>query len=274
MLISGYYHWVRHPRLIQKITPEDDIRHRLGAAPTTLAKYYLVTAGWGLFSSTQLREIRDTVMKTTAIQDRAWQNLEFNRLKIDSADSTALFWSFQSSLKEERYAYHSTYSWMNLDSHVVLPECKSIGLAGMLVCALHPSTTIARAPCFTPEGGRRTTEVALFGRDRNRDVKMNNSLPGYDEQLFMRLKRLGMAMESNTSKSIRQLSQPIQFSSEAGTEIGNIARSLGMEEMTAQLLTEQMSNYLRDNSSAITPGRISEVSQSNEGEASSDEEEV
>lgn len=181
MLISGYYHWVRHPRLIQKITPEDDIRHRLGAAPTNLAKYYLVTAGWGLYSSTQLREIRDTVMKTTAIQDRAWQNLEFNRLKIDSADSTALFWSFQSSRKEERYVYHSSYSWMNLDSHVVLPECKSIGLAGMLVCALHPSTTIARAPCFTPEGGRRTTEVALFGQDRNRDVKMNNSLPGYDE---------------------------------------------------------------------------------------------
>lgn len=93
-------------------------------------------------------------------------------------------------------------------------------------------------------------------------------------KLFTRLKRLGMAMESNTSKSVRQLSQRIQFSSEAGTEIGNIARSLGMEEMTAQLLTEQMSNYLRDNSSAITPGRISEVSQSNEGEASSDEEEV
>jgi len=66
-LIAGYFHWVQHPRLVQKISPEDDLRRRLGAAPTNLAKYYLVTAitntyisspGWGLYSTTQLREIR------------------------------------------------------------------------------------------------------------------------------------------------------------------------------------------------------------------------
>ena len=43
-LICGFYHWVRHPRLVQKLTPEDDIRRRLAAAPMNLAKYYLVTA--------------------------------------------------------------------------------------------------------------------------------------------------------------------------------------------------------------------------------------
>ena len=75
-LIAGYFHWVRHPRMVQKISPEDDLRRRLSAAPTNLAKYYLVTAitntyisspGWGLFSTTQLREVRDTVQKTTTI---------------------------------------------------------------------------------------------------------------------------------------------------------------------------------------------------------------
>lgn len=87
-LISGYFHWVRHPRLVQKISPRDDLRRRLNSAPTNLAKYYLVTAiantnisspGWGLYSTTQLREIRDSVQKTTAIQQRARQNLDFNR---------------------------------------------------------------------------------------------------------------------------------------------------------------------------------------------------
>ena len=160
-LITGYYHWVRHPRLIKKLTPEDDIRRRLAAAPTNLAKYYLVTVitmtyisspGWGLYTSTQLCEIRDTVIKTSAIHDRARQNLEFNRLKIDSAEYFGLFRSFQSCRKEERYAYHSSHAWMNLDSQVVLPVSKLIGLAGMLVCALHPSTTLASAPCFAPEG--------------------------------------------------------------------------------------------------------------------------
>ena len=207
-LISGYYHWVRHPNLVKKLTPEDYVRGRLGAAPTNLVKYYLVTSitstyisspGWGLDSSVQLREIRDTVTKTSVTQERARQNLEFNRIKIDSADSQALFRSFRSCRKDERYAYHSSHSWMNLDSQVVLPECKSIGLAGMLVCALHPGTNIARAPCFAPEGGRKTTEMAIFSRDRIREMEMNTSLAGYDEQLFTRLKRLYLVMESGTS---------------------------------------------------------------------------
>ena len=62
---------------------------------------------------------------------------------------------------------------MNLDSQVVLPECRSIGLAGMLVCAMYPSSTIARAPCFSPEGSKRITDMALFGRDRNHVLEMN-----------------------------------------------------------------------------------------------------
>ena len=181
-LIAGYFHWVRHPRMVQKISPEDDLRRRLNAAPTNLAKYYLVTAitntyisspGWGLFSTTQLREVRDKVQKTTTIQNRAKQNLEFNRLKIDAADSEALFRSFLSCRKDKRYAYHSSHAWMNLDSQVVLPECRSIGLAGMLVCAMYPSSTIARAPCFSPEGSKRITDMALFGRDRNHVLEMN-----------------------------------------------------------------------------------------------------
>ena len=43
-LISGYYHWVRHPNMVKKLTPEDDMRRRINAAPTNLAKNYLVTA--------------------------------------------------------------------------------------------------------------------------------------------------------------------------------------------------------------------------------------
>ena len=41
---SGYYHWVRHPHMVKKLTPEDAIRRRLNAVPTNLAKEYLVTA--------------------------------------------------------------------------------------------------------------------------------------------------------------------------------------------------------------------------------------
>lgn len=280
-LIAGYFHWVRHPRMVQKISPEDDLRRRLFAAPTNLAKYYLVTAitntyisspGWGLYSTTQLREIRDTVQKTTLIQNRAKQNLEFNRLKIDAAESEALFRSFLSCRKDERYAYHSSHSWMNLDSQVVLPECRSIGLAGMLVCAMHPSSTIARAPCFSPEGSRKITDVALFGRDMNRVLEMNTSLAGYDELLFSRLKRLSQAMEASTTKNVRQLSQRIQFSSEAGAEIGNIARSLGMRETEAQVLANQMSDYLRENNRGIEDNRFTAMDSEAGSEESSTEE--
>jgi len=236
------------------------VRGRLHDATTNLAKYYLVMAitnnyisspGWGLNSSIQLREIKETIVKTTAVQNRVRQNLDFNRTKIDSASSGALFRTFQSCRKEERYAYHSSHSFMNLDSQTVLPECKTIGLAGMLVCALHPKTTMAKVPCFTPERGRKTTELVLYGRDRNREVEMNNVLPGYDEQLFSRLRCLATAMETGNAKSVRMLSQKIQFSAAAGAEIGNIARSLGLKEEAARSLSEQMSNYLTDNAKSI-----------------------
>ena len=220
------------------------MRGRLHDATTNLAKYYLVMAitnnyisspGWGLNSSIQLREIKETIVKTTAVQNRVRQNLDFNRTKIDSASSGALFRTFQSCRKEERYAYHSSHSFMNLDSQTVLPECKTIG----------------KVPCFTPERGRKTTELVLYGRDRNREVEMNNVLPGYDEQLFSRLRCLATAMETGNAKSVRMLSQKIQFSAAAGAEIGNIARSLGLKEEAARSLSEQMSNYLTDNAKSI-----------------------
>lgn len=127
---------------------------------------------------------------------------------------------------------------MNLDPQVVLPECRSIGLVGMLVCAMHPNNTIAKTPCFAPEGAQNLTDIALFNQDRMQDIEMNNSLPRYDEQLFTRLKRLATAMEAGTSKSVCMLSQKIQFSSADGSEIGNIARSLGMQEETARSQSE------------------------------------
>ena len=108
----------------------------------------------------------------------------------------------------------------------------------MLVCAMHPHTTIARAPCFAPEGVKKLTDKAVFNCDRMRDIEMITSLPGYDEQLFTRLKRLSIAMEAGTSISVRMLSQKIQFSSAAGFEIGNIVRSLGMQEETARSLSK------------------------------------
>ena len=120
-LISGFFHWVRHPRLVQKISPEDDLRRRLLSAPANLAKYYLVTAiamtyisspGWGLYTTTQLREIGDSARKTTAIQHRAKQNIDYNRVRIDSAPSHALFRAFLSCRKDDRYAYHSSHAYM------------------------------------------------------------------------------------------------------------------------------------------------------------------
>ena len=78
---------------------------------------------------------------------------------------------------------------------------------------------------------------------------MNNVLPGYDEQIFSRLRCLATAMETGNAKSVRMLSQKIQFSAAAGAEIGNIARSLGLKEEAARSLSEQMSNYLTDNAS-------------------------
>ena len=79
-------------------------------------------------------------------------------------------------------------------------------------------------------------------------------------------------MEANTSKSVRQLSQRIQFSTEAGAEIGNIAISLGMKDLDAQMLANQMSDYLRENHRGIESGRISEVGTHEEGEESFEEE--
>ena len=274
-LISGFYLWVRHPRLVQKLSPEDDLRRRLLSAPTNLAKYYLVTAialtyisspGWGLYSATQLREVRDSVQKTTAIQQRAKQNIDYNRLKIDSADSTALFRAFLSCRKDDRYAYHSSHAWMNLDSQLVLPECRSIGLAGMLVCAMHPTSTIARAPCFSSDGNKMSMEAAQFGRDRQRGMEMNTSLPGYDELIYTKLRKLALAMEASSSKNVRYLSQRIKFSSEAGNEVGNIARSLGLGEASATMISTQMDEYLRDNSRSIERGAISALEDEDEEE--------
>ena len=268
---------------IQKQISVHPWRRRLLSAPTNLAKYYLVTAiamtyisspGWGLYSTTQLREIRDSVQKTTAIQQRAKQNVDFNRLKIDSAESTALFRSFLSCRKDDRYAYHSSHAWMNMDSQLVLPECQSIGLARMLVCAMHPTSTISRAPCFSPDGNKRMTEISMFGRDRQRVTEMNTSLAGYDELIFSKLRRLALAMEASTAKNVRQLSQRIQFSSEAPNEVGNIARSLGMGDISVQILATQMEDYLRDNSRSIEGARISELSEEDEEEQSFTEEEV
>lgn len=282
-LISGFYFWVRHPRLVQKLSPEDDLRRRLLSAPTNLAKYYLVTAialtyisspGWGLYSATQLREIRDSVQKTTAIQQRAKQNIDHNRLKIDSADSTALFRAFLSCRKDDRYAYHSSHAWMNMDSQLVLPECRSIGLAGMLVCALHPTSTIARAPCFSSDGNKKSMEAALFGRDRQRGMEMNTSLPGYDDLIYTKLRKLALAMEASSIKNVRHLSQRIKFSTEAGNEVGNIARSLGLGEVSASMITSQMDEYLRDNSGSSERGAITALEDEEEGEERFSEEEA
>jgi len=281
-LISGFYHWVLHPRLVQKLSPEDDLRRRLLSAPTNLAKYYLVTAialtyisspGWGLYTTTQLREIGDSVKKTTAIQQRAKLNLDYNRVKIDSADSTALFRNFLSCRKDDRYAYHSSHAWMNMDSQLVLPECRSIGLAGMLVCAMHPTSTIARAPCFLPDGNKRITDMSMFGRDRQRTLEMNTSLADYDELIFTKLRKLALAMEASTVKNIRQLSQRIQFSSEAGNEVGAIARSLGLGDASANILASQMDEYLRDNSRGYERAQITNLDEEGEEEESFIEEE-
>ena len=163
---------------------------------------------------------------------------------------------------------------MNLDSQLVLPECHSIGLAGMLVCAMHPTSTIARAPCFSPDGNKKITDLSLFGRDRQRILEMNTSLAGYDELIFAKLRRLAMAMEASTAKNVRQLSQRIQFSSEAASEVGNIARSLGMGETSAQILASQMDDYLRDNTRSIKRARLTELGQDDEEEESFEEEEV
>ena len=280
-LISGYYHWVRHPRLVQKISPEDDLRRRLSSAPSNLAKPYLVTAiattyisspGWGVYSIMQLREIRDTVQRMTAIQHRAKLNLDHNRLKIDSAESCALFRCFMSCRKDERYAYHTAHNFMNLDSQMVIPECRSIGLAGMLVCAMHPSSTIARAHCFIPDGTKKITDVGLFGRDRERIKEMNTSLAGYDESVFAKLRRLALAMESSTAKNVRQLSHRIQFSAESASEVGQLARSLGMGDESAQILAAQMAEYLQDNTRSYEGARLSEITQDNEEQDSVSEE--
>ena len=99
-------------------------------------------------------------------------------------------------------------------------------------------------------------------------MEMNTSLAGYDELLFSRLKRLIQAMEASTSKNVRQLSQRIQFSTEAGSEIGNIARSLGMGELNAQMLADQMSDYLREITRSIEGGRIAELGADEEAEES------
>lgn len=140
---------------------------------------------------------------------------------------------------------------MNLESQIQLPECKTIGSAGMLVCALHPTSTLARAPCFAAEDGRRQTDLAVYVSARAKEIEMNTSLPGYDEQLFGRLKRLAEAMQSGSAESIRLLSQKIRFSSEVGSEVRRIARSLGFSENPAHSYSMQMMNYLQTKTESI-----------------------
>ena len=47
-----------------------------------------------------------------------------------------------------------------------------------------------------------------------------------------------------------------------------------MEERTAKSLADQMSSYLQDNTRAITPGRITEISQDEKEDIETEEEEV
>ena len=65
--------------------------------------------------------------------------------------------------------------------------CRIIGAEGMLFWALHPTSTLARAPCFAAEDGWKETELADFMFMRLKSLDMNSSLPGYDEQLYERL---------------------------------------------------------------------------------------
>ena len=184
-LISGFYHWVYHPNLQKKINPECDIKRRLHSAPTNLGRYYLVAAiaqshisspGWGLYSELQLRDIKDTIDTTTTVQMNALSMLDFNRTKIDAAPSTVLFRSFLSR-KDEKYNCHSSHLLMNLNPQTQIPECKTIGLARMLVCALHPMMTLAGAPCFASEDGRRQMDLAVYVSARAKEIEMTSSLP-------------------------------------------------------------------------------------------------
>ena len=86
---------------------------------------------------------------------------------------------------------------------------------------------------------------------RLKSLDMNSSLPGYDEQLYERLKRLAEAMQSGSLKSVRLLSSKIQFSSETGTGVGRMARAPGFSELAVQSYSSQRSSYLQSNSDSI-----------------------
>ena len=77
--------------------------------------------------------MRRTIDTATNIQRSARSTLDFNRTKIDAAEPTALFRSFLSCCRDERFNYHLSHSVMNLEPQIQLPECRIIGAVGMLV---------------------------------------------------------------------------------------------------------------------------------------------
>ena len=249
--VAGEFFWSRHPNRSCLIRPDDDIRRRLLAAPANVSKYYLSHAGvlqfanspaWALLNKAQLLTVSQTVDYARRIQLAARGTFSKNERKIRAATPETFYATLPSCRGDGRFNYHPAHHFMNSIQQMSVPDCQGIGIIGMIVMALHPTSTLAKAPCFGKGPSDRSSELVMYRSGTNREVEMNSALPGYEKETFSRLKALSRALHKGSDVSVKALSTTSNFNSESVELLGMIGRKAGIHSTT---LTEIKANLSR-----------------------------
>ena len=249
--VAGEFYWSRHPSRSCLIRPDDDIRRGLLAAPANVSKYYLSHAGvlqfanspaWALLSKAQLITVSQTVDYARRIQLAARGTFSKNERKIRAASPETFYATLPSCRRDGRFNYHPAHHFMNSVQQMTVPDCQAIGIIGMIVMALHPTSTLAKAPCFGKGPSDRSSELAVYRSSAGQEMEMNSALPGYEEETFSRLKALARALRKGSDVSVKALATTSDFNSESVELLGMIGRRAGIHSTT---LTEIKANLSR-----------------------------
>ena len=258
--VAGEFYWARHPSLSCLIRPDDDVRRRLLAAPANVSKYYLSNAGflqfinspaWALLNKQQLMTISQTVEYTQRIQATARATFSVNERRIRSCTPDTLYVTVSRCRSDGRFNYRPAHNFMNAVQQITVLDCQAIGIIGMVVMALHPASTLARAPCFGRRSSERTSQLALYRGGMAQETGMNTALPGYDEETFMRLKSLARALLKGSDTSVKALASTSTFNQESVEILARIGRKAGIHSTALAGITENLTKTISQN--RVTP---------------------
>ena len=260
--IAGEFYWSRHPSLSCLIRPDDDVKRRLLAAPANVSKYYLSNAGflqfinspaWALLNKQQLMTISQTVEYAQRIQTAARATFSVNERRIRACNPDSFYVTISRCRSDGRFNYHPAHNFMNAVQQMTVPDCQAIGIIGMVVMALHPTSTLARAPCFGRGSTDRTNQLALYRGGMAQETEMNTALAGYDEETFVKLKSLVRALLKGSDTSVKALATTSNFNQESVEILARIGRKAGIHSTALAGITANLTRTISQK--VVTPDR-------------------